>query len=759
MLAQSPPAGVSVPGPNPARRAGWPEWAAAVLLAAGTIAIYRRSFSVPMLLDDRGSIVDNASIRHLWPLGPVWSPPVGAGVGGRPLLNFTYALNYAAGGTAVAGYHLVNLIVHLLAGGLLFALARHTLQRPLLAPRFGAAATPLALAIAALWAWHPVQTESVTYLTQRAESLMGLFYLGTVYGFARYAEGEDRRRWLWAGLSVLACLLGVGTKEVIVTAPVMALLYDRTFISGSWVRAWQRHRALYLALAATWLPLGYLLTSLHSRGMGFGSGVAWWSYALTECRVVVRYLELALWPSPLVFDYGSYVPVALSAVWPYALVLGALLIATVAALRQSPAVGFAAAWFFLILAPASSVVPIAGEPMAESRLYLPLAGIAALAVLGGFALAGRRSFALFAVGAAALAAATVQRNRVYRSEQAIWSDTVAQDPANARAHLNLGNVWAHLPGQDPAAIAEYETALQLQPDFAEAHNNLGSAWSKLPGRLPDAIAQYEEAIRLDPKNAEAHLNLGNAWTKTPGRLADAAAEYREALRLNPDSAEAHNNLGIAWSKQPGRTNEAIAEYRAALRARPDYAQAHNNLGDALVALPGRFDQAIAEYQAALRLQPDYAEAHFNLALAWSKRPERRDDAIAHYQAAIRLKPDYLQAHTNLGNVWLTQPGRWTEAIAEYEAALRLDPNLAEVRSNLGSALMAAHRPGEAIAQFEAALRLNPNLALAHFNLALALLSTPSGIPAAEAQLAAGLRLQPDNPAARKILAELQASPP
>jgi len=641
----------------PARRADWPGLVAGALLAAGTFAVYSRTFSVPLLFDDGASITDNPSIRRLWPLAAVLSPPNGAGVGGRPLLNLTYALNYAFGGTAVAGYHAVNLMIHVLAAWTLFALVRRTLLRPVLAERFGPAATPLALAVSAIWAWHPVLTESVTYLSQRAESLMGLFYLLTLYCFVRGAEtktGDKGGRRMWFALSVLACLAGVGSKEVIVTAPMMALLYDRTFISGGFSGAWRRHWPVYLALASTWLPLGCLMVGLHHRGVGFGQGIAWWAYGLTECRVVVKYLLLALWPKPLIFDYGLYVPAVPSEVGPYALVLASLLIATVAALRRWPAAGFAACWFFLILAPTSSVVPVATQPMAENRLYLSLAGVASFAVLGAFALAGRRSLPAFVLAAAGLGLGAAQRNRDYSSEESIWRDTVAKSPADPRAHNNLGNVWLEMPGRLGDAIAEFEESVRLKPDYAKVHNNLGNAWAKVPGRSNDAIAEFEEAVRLKPDFAEARNNLGNAWLSIPERLNDAIAQFEEAVRLQPDYADAHYNLGTAWTRIPGRLNDAIAQFEEAVRLKPDYAEAHNNLGTGLSNVPGRLNEAIAEYQVAIRLKPDYAQARFNLALALLKRPGRGDEAKAQLEVVLQLEPGNGPARQILARIQAAQ---------------------------------------------------------------------------------------------------------
>ena len=659
------------------RAGGWRGPAACAILAAGTAAIYSRTFSVPLLLDDITPITDNPSIRRLWPLWQVFSPPADCGTGGRPLINLSYALNYAAGGTAVAGYHAVNLAIHVLAALVLFGLVRRTLELPSMARRFGAASIPLALAVAAIWAWHPLQTESVTYISQRAESLMALFYLLTLYFFVRSVDcgsGFDFRvsGFKFQVSAVIVCALGSLSKEVIVTAPIAVFLYDRTFVSGSFSASWRRHRALYLGLAATWIPLGLLLHGLQHRGVGFDKGVSGLAYALAECRVVVAYIRLSVFPSPLVFDYGPWTPAEFPSSWSQALIVAAALGASALALRRYPAAGFAACWFFLILAPTSTVVPIVGQPMAESRLYLPLAGVAALAVLGSFALAGRRMLYVFAGIAVLLGGAAAARNRDYLSAEAIWADTVAKCPGNPRAHNNLGNVWL-----------------------------------KEPGRLPAAIGQYRIAIGLDPGSATTHDNLGNAYRDLPGAWDAAVGEYQEAVRLAPDDPEARNNLGAALLKEPGRLAGAIDQLRAAVRLKPWYAEAHDNLGTALLGLPGGADDAIAEYREALRLDPRDPEAHFNLANVWAAAPGGTADAAAAYRAALGLRPGFAEAHFNLGNVLMKGGGRMGEAAAEFEAALRARPGYAEAEFNLAVALLNLGKYREAEGQLEAFLKLRP----------------------------------------------------
>jgi tetratricopeptide (TPR) repeat protein len=663
-----------------------------VLIIAAGIWAYHNSFQGPFILDDVSSILENPHIRHLWPIGEALSPSANSMVGGHPVVNLSLAVNYALGGLAVWGYHALNLTIHILAALTLFGIVRRTLLRPVLEAHFGASALPLAVAVAILWAVHPLQTEAVTYLSERGESLMGLFYLLTLYGFIRGVESPGHGRWFV--LSVVACALGMATKEVMVTAPLMVLLYDRTFVSQSFREAWSRHGRLYLGLAGTWLLLGYLMAgsrNLLDRSVGYGLGITGWIYALTECRVVVHYLWLALWPAPLVFDYGDAITDI--TIWhfaeaaPYALILAVLVAGVLVELRRQPAMGFLGAWIFVILAPSSSVVPVAGQPMAEHRMYLPLAAVVTIAVVGAFAL-GKRLFnkqqgvvlGCMAGGfvAVLLAFLTIQRNRDYYSALTIWQDTVDKRPDNPRALNNLGNALVQL-GRRQEAMGHYEQALRIQPDYAETHNNLGNTLFRL-GRTQEAIGHYEQALRINPDLAKAHNNLGNALLQS-GKVQEAISHYEQALQIRPDLAEAHNGLGYALL-QAGKVPEAIEQDQQALRIKPDYADGYNNLGLALVQ-QGRLREAMEHWEQALRVNPDLADAHYNLGLALQKRG-RLPEAIGHYEQALRIQPDYAEAHYNLG-VALEKLGRTTEAIGHYEQALRIKPDFVQAQSSLARA--------------------------------------------------------------------------
>ena len=616
-----------------------------IILAA--LAVYHNSFAVPCLFDDVPSVIDNPKIRHLWPIWDALSPSAASLVGGRPIVNLSFAINYALGGTGVWGYHALNLAIHILAGLTLYGITRRTLLSPVLRERFSSCALRLALAVAVLWTVHPLQTEAVTYISERCESLMGLFYLLTLYCFIR-GTGSHGSSW-WFALSVVACLLGMASKEVMVTAPVIVLLYDRTFVSGSFRETWTRHRPLYLGLAGTWLLLGYLMVGLHYRGAGYGLGITWWAYALVECRAVVHYLWLAIWPHPLVFDYGDFVAIGrIGEVALCAMMLAVLIAGVLVELKRRPAIGLVGIWFFVILAPTSSVVPVTGQPMAEHRMYLPLAAVVTLGVMGINTLLGRRSGAVFLALAVGLGWLTVRRNEDYRTELSIWNDTLAKCPNSVRAHYHLGDMLLHT-GKVQEAIDHYQRALQIGPDTPEGQVNLGVALDRM-GRAQEAIGHYEEALRIRPDYAKAHYNLGQALWQA-GQLQAAIGHYKQALRMDPDYTEAHVNLGIALS-QVGSNRDGLAHFMEALRLSPGSPEVHCNLGQALFQA-GKVTEAVEHLQQALRIKPDYVEAHFNLGLALEKLG-RTPEAIEQFEQALKLQPDFAPARNALARL---RPGQ------------------------------------------------------------------------------------------------------
>jgi tetratricopeptide (TPR) repeat protein len=684
---------------------------AALILSAGLLA-YASSFQGAFVFDDEPGILENPRLRRLWPIAPILKGSL------RPLVDLTLALNYALGGLDPWGYHAVNVALHLGSALLLYGLLRRT-----------PGARPIALPVSLLWVVHPLTTQAVTYIIQRAELLAAAAVLGTLYSLVRSAMsptpdvprpcGLGTRLRLtpqarWHVLAIASCALGMLSKPVVVSAPLLALAYDRTFLAGSLRSALRARAGLYAGLVGTWGLLAFWLaiTPLDPEPtFGFRlAAVTPLQYLATQPGVVLHYLRLSLWPHPLVIDYGWPAATALRAWLPQTLVLAALIGVTLRLFLRRHLAGFFGLWVLLSLAPSSSVIPIA-DLMFEHRMYLALAGVLCLVVLAAQrVLAHRRAAAvLLLLGVAALGLLTARRNLDYRSNIALWRDAVAKRPGNARAHTNLG------------------FALQEER------------------RLHEAVIQYAEGIRLGPAQLKAHSNLALALADL-NRLEEAAVHCQEALRIRPNDATARLNCGVVRHRQ-GRLPEAVAYYEEALRLRPEDEQIHLNLGMALAKL-GRFKEAIARYEEALRLNPAYVDARVELANLLAQQG-RGAEAMPHYAEAFRLHYDNAATRLNFGVV-LYDAGRFAEAAAQDEAALRLEPENADAHNNLGNALIALGRPEEAMAHFAEALRINPALSHAHYNLGNAL-AQQGRREEAMAHYTEALRLQPGHAKARHNL--------
>ncbi len=543
------PEGAACGPPHRSALHAW--WARALLLAAGVL-IYANSFSAPWVFDGHHLIEENRAIRQWW---PPWLPMRGTT---RPATMFSFAVNYAVGGPNAWGYHAVNLAIHVAAAVVLFEIVRRVLAGPRLASQYAEAAPGLALAVALLWLVHPLQTQSVTYLYQRFESLMGLFFLLTFYTFLRAIDAD--RPLLWYAASVACWFAGLGSKETAVAAPFVLLWYDRALVAESWGRLWRRRGPLYLVFAAVLGAIawyGYAQQASYARaGVMDANRVSIAQYALSQPGVIVHYLRLCFWPQGQCLDYAWPVARTSAEIVPPLIAVGSLIAATAWCVVFRPAWGFLGGTFFLTLAPTSSFVPIVDLAF-EHRMYLPLAAVTAAAVFAVYEL-GRRSApsktmsgerrrrlaAAAVIVAVLLGIATVARNEVYRDEIALWSDVVEKAPHNARAHVYLGNA---LRARRPdLAARHYKIATEFQPLLAEAHNNLANLLQKTRPDL--AMEHYLVALRIDSQNAEAHNNLANLLARQ-GRYDQAIEHYRLAMQLRSDYAQAEANLQVVLQMQ------------------------------------------------------------------------------------------------------------------------------------------------------------------------------------------------------------------
>jgi tetratricopeptide (TPR) repeat protein len=576
------------------RNASGIRWRAAVIVLAGAL-VYANALDGPFLFDDENSIVNNPTISRL---GTALSPPRDTPVAGRPVVNLTFALNYAADGLDVTGYHVVNVAIHVAVALLLFGVVSRTFRLKAEATYTNTATTSTAatstaprgargfwlqpedfgLACALIWLLHPLNSEAVNYLTERTESVMAFFYLLTLYcsirGFRLQPEGK------WTAAAIVACALGMLAKESMVTAPAAVVLYDRIFRFGSLREAFAARRGLYAGLAATWLVLAGVLLSEPRTSVGFDAGTTPWVYLLNQAEVITRYLWLTIWPRELVLDYGLPRALTLGGVLPQALLIVALLVATLAALWFKPAVGFLGAWFFLTLAPTSSFVPIATEVGAERRMYLPLMAVAVGVVLASRWALSRaprdadkpRVPATFAVAIAliciALAAATLLRNQEYDSRLTMARTIVERRP-HGRGHFLLGNELL-MAGDRPGAMEQFRLSARDYPGarFALATELLASG---------DATAAEKELEAFLPAMPPTHQTiapardlLGRAYL-SQRKFVEAAEQYRLLRELAPGYRGPANdvlfNYGYALAAS-GRLAESVPVLEQAVAANP-----------------------------------------------------------------------------------------------------------------------------------------------------------------------------------------------
>jgi protein O-mannosyl-transferase len=558
---------------------------AALLLGAALAGVYARAFDGPFVFDDQTAIVDNDSLAALWPLSHVLLQPPDLTTSGRPVVAASLALNRALGGLDPRGYRAANAALHWLCALLLFGVVRRTLASPRLSARLGAHATALAAASAALYALHPLASEVVCYVSARTESTVALFYLATLYCAIRAREAESPRRWI--AVAALACALGMASKEVMATAPLVVALHGIVFWGFGDVRQRRVQWETFAGLALGWIVLGALVAaSPRGASVGFDHWVTPVVYLANQGRVLPRMLRLVIAPAPLVLDYGTPVPLSLADVWPGALFLTSLLAASLFALWRWPSAGFVGVACFAILAPSSSFFPIASEVGAERRMDLPLAALVALGVVAGWrvlerARAGRAAPGLAAAALAALAALSFARAGDYQTEIALWQHDVQAWPDNQRAHYNLakaleragrtGEARAEMKAAVLREIDLYERALPLQPDGVGARVDLG-ALHELAGQPERAEALYRDALALSPSDPYALRRMALLLVRNragdPAEVARALgyAEHAVAATERRDAAALEASAEVELAS--GDREAAISALREAAATDP-----------------------------------------------------------------------------------------------------------------------------------------------------------------------------------------------
>jgi tetratricopeptide (TPR) repeat protein len=606
------------------------DWGDALLLVL-TLVAYAPSVRNGFIWDDDQYVTTQQTLRSLEGLGRIWNEAQ-AIPQYYPVTFTSLWLDYQLWGLNPLGYHIENVLQHVLIAVLL--------RRVL-----GVLGVPGAWWAAAVFALHPVHVESVEWITERKNTLSGVFYMATLLVYLRFlfAPPGTRRPWGAYALALVLFVLALFSKTVTATLPVVLLLL-------AWWRkgrvAWSDALPIvpFFLVGALLAWVTTLMETFHVGAMGQDFSQSLTERCLIAGRVIWFYIGKLLWPHPLIFSYPRWT-IDAGAWWQYlfpfsAFAVFATLWAVQPRIGRGPVV--VVLYFVVTLVPVLgflNVYPMRFSFVADHFQYLASIGpivlatatVASVAQLRGPSTARRLRFAgcCYLV---VLGALTWRQTLIYRDAKTVWFDTLAKNPKSWLAHNNLGAIFEQ-EGNHAAAKAHYEATLAMSPGDAPTFSSIGAIIAA-EGHTVQATAYFEAALRIDPEHAEAHHNLGNALAVL-GRTDEAIRAYREAIRIRPRYAYAHGNLAGALAAQ-GKTEEAIASCREAVLIDPEYAEGHYNLGT-LLQRAGRLDEARTSFEDAIRVRPTYALPYYRLGLLLASQ-HKTDEAVIHLREAARLNP-------------------------------------------------------------------------------------------------------------------------
>jgi tetratricopeptide (TPR) repeat protein len=718
--------------------------AAAALLGMALVA-YAPVLRAGYIWDDNDHVTGNETLLSLDGLRQIWFVPL-ALPQYYPVVHSTFWIEHHLWDEHPLGYHLVNVLLH----GTCAILVWRLLSR---------LSVPGAWLAAAIFAVHPVEVESVAWITERKNVLSLAFALGSMLAYLRLAPPDEldvepmsgARDWCWYTLGLALFVAALLSKTVVATLPaVLLVIYwwkgQRTAGRGAW--SFLRHHALPLVpFFVLGISLGLVTAWLERKHVG-AEGEEWSFTAADRVLIAGRalwfYAAKLAWPQPLTFFYPRW-NVDEHIWWQYLYPVSVLAaIVMLWASRQSLGAGALAAVLIFagVLVPALgffNVYPFRYSFVADHFQYHASVSLIALAAAGAALVYRRLNAPWLNLGRAgagvllvALAAISLGQTLVYFDQETLYRDTIAKNPRGWVAYTNLG-AYLEAIGRQNEAVELARDAVRLNPGEPTVHNNLGSTLLRVgeadgfaPGQLDEIIAELEIGLQLArTKPGLSHVapailsNLGSSLMKLGNRngfqsdqLERAIAHLNEALRLAPDFVGAHNNLASALLTA-NRPNEALAHYSRSLEIEPRNAQAIYGMGTVLAAT-GRSAEARGYFTQALAQNSNFAEAHYGLALVLIGQ-NRPDEAVEHLRQALRIDPRLAEVHYALAGV-LAGRGELTAAVEHYTKAVEIRPSYDLALNNLGVVLMNLGQTDKAISYFQEAVRQNPQYQGAKANL-------------------------------------------
>ena len=619
-----------------------PQLLSAIILCCVGIIIYSNTLHSSFHFDDTGFIVENVRIRDLANLKAIWDDWAS-----RFITFLTFAINYHFNGLDVFGYHLGNLIIHIGSSIAVFWLTLLILSTPATKDDAIAKHAPqVALFTALIFLCHPVQTESVTYIFQRASSLAGFFYILSIclYLKSRLLKEEGKRWALLYILSFASALLAMFTKENTLTLPLIILLCEFFFF--------EKRRYVYAGAFLLLLPIVPILFVLSKSGISkdveslMTTTYPEFYYFLTQIRIMMTYIRLSFIPinQNLEYDYPLTKSLLDLPFLASLLVLVIILIAAFKLFKRYRIISFSIFWFFITILPESSLIHVKKDFIFEHWLYLPLAGYSLFLASTTYQLLGKKSFksmtALLLVIVMAYSALAYARNLLWKDEFTLWTDTVRKSPQKPRPYLILGEAYDAM-GEHDQAISNYNKAIRLVPDNAYPYNFRGIAYAA-KGDYDRAILDYDRAIGFDPKFAGAYNNRGVSYA-AKGDYDRAISDYDKAIQLNPVYAETYDNRGALYLHK-GNYDQAISDFTKAIQINRNDLEAYQARAS-IYTKTGKYDKAISDYDKVIQVNPDFEKAYYNRGTAYGYKG-LYDQAISDFTHVISIKPDYLHAYTN-----------------------------------------------------------------------------------------------------------------
>jgi len=668
-----------------------------IISSVGLIA-YSDTFNCSFHFDDQFYIIDNFVIRNIHNLLTHWqSYPC------RFITYLSIVFNYHFNGLNVFGYHLFNLGIHLASAILVWWLVLLTLSTPAMKKdKIVGHADLIALFAGLVFVSHPLQTQAVTYIWQRAASMAAMFYLASLclYVKSRLIQIKTQHSNLGASyyiLSLIMAILAMFTKENTLTLPLMVLLYEFSFFETNITLNWPSLRTLIVTrprlsiffLTLFVIPLTALLSIqgkfLEIQGFTGSRVPPPFNYLLTQGKVLVTYIRLMFLPLHQNLDYDY--PISTSFFeWPVLigfLSLSGILFYAKYMFPKYRLISFSIFWFFLTLAPESSFWPLQNV-IDEHRLYLPSTGYCMLLVSCVYYLTQRKTIKTMVIILTIIVSfysiLTFQRNKVWNNGITLWSDAVSKSPHKARPHYNLG--VAYQKSNDfSQSILQYNKTIEINPVFTEAYTNLCAIYFK-QGKFSQAMSDCTKAIELDPESTMAYLNRAIIWNQE-GNLTQAVSDYNKAIELNSNHEriyrdyKIHHDYKIYYANQNFLT-QALSGYNKTNVIRQKLKEAYYNHGNAY-AQHGDFTQAISNYTNAINIDTNFTKAYNNRGNIFSQRGDI-PKALSDYNKAIEIDPNYAEAYINRGNTY-SQQGNFTQALLDYNKAITINPHNAQAYSN------------------------------------------------------------------------------